>query len=113
MPEVLPFIDEKVKTVNRNYRLFQNIPNPVNVKVPCPYGLISSTLIVFELPQSEFVTLKIYNVDGTEVATILAAECQAGTHAYRWNAAGQPDGLYYYRLQAGAFVETKSFILLS
>jgi len=85
-----------------NFKLFQNYPNPFN----------PSTTISFNLPLRSHVTLKIFDLIGREVATIVSEELQAGNHSQQWNAANMPSGIYFYRLQAGLFTETKKLILL-
>lgn len=76
--------------------LLQNYPNPFN----------PSTRIEFSLPASEHVTLRIFNILGAEVATLLAKDLGAGEHSVEWNASGFASGVYFCRLQAGE----KSFI---
>jgi len=56
--------------------------------------------------------LKVYDVLGNEVATLLNEEKPAGTYELTWNATNLPSGVYFYRIQAGSFVETKKMILL-
>jgi len=82
--------------------LFQNYPNPFN----------PSTAIEFTLPQSGFVTLKIYNIIGEELATLVSDRLTAGNYKYDWNASGLASGVYLYCLEAGAFKQTKKLILL-
>jgi Secretion system C-terminal sorting domain len=86
----------------RSYRLNQNYPNPFN----------PSTTITFTLPLRSFVSLKVFDLIGREVATIVSEEMQAGNYTRQWNASDLPSGTYFYRLQAGSFVETKKLILL-
>jgi hypothetical protein len=84
-----------------HFVLFQNYPNPFN----------PSTSMCFHLPQSSFVTLKIYNLLGQEIETIINEQRFAGTHEINWTARGVPSGIYFYRLIAGEYVDTKKFIL--
>ncbi len=84
------------------YSLFQNHPNPFN----------PSTSISFTLPSRSFVTLKIFDLLGREVSTIVSEELPAGDHSRQWNAEDFPSGVYFYRLQAGSFIETKKLVLL-
>jgi photosystem II stability/assembly factor-like uncharacterized protein len=84
------------------FSLKQNYPNPFN----------PSTTISFSLPSRSFVTLKIFDVMGREVATMVSEEMPAGIYSRQWNASGLPSGVYYYRLQAGAFVQTKNLVVL-
>lgn len=84
------------------YDLKQNYPNPFN----------PSTRITYVLPANQFVTLKIYNVIGQEIATLVRREQSAGSHMVVWNAANVSGGVYFYRLQAGSFAAVKRMILV-
>lgn len=84
------------------YSLSQNYPNPFN----------PATTISFTLPSSSYTTLKVFDLLGSEVAVILAEELQAGKYSEHWNASGIPSGVYFYRLQAGQFTESRKLILL-
>jgi hypothetical protein len=86
----------------REFLLKQNYPNPFN----------PATSIEFSLPQSGLVTLKIFNLLGEEVATLLNEVRPSGTYRIGWNASGSPSGVYFCQLQAGDFTETKKLILL-
>jgi 1,4-alpha-glucan branching enzyme len=83
------------------YRLDQNYPNPFN----------PSTLISYQLPANSFVTLKVYDVLGREVATLVNENQWAGVHKVEFN---KPlaSGVYFYRIEAGKFVESKKMVLL-
>jgi hypothetical protein len=85
-----------------DYVLSQNYPNPFN----------PSTTISFTLPLRSFVSLKVFDLLGRGVATIVSDELSAGTYTRQWNAANISSGIYFYRLQAGKYVETKRLILL-
>jgi hypothetical protein len=88
--------------LSQNYRLLQNYPNPFN----------PSTTISFNLPTKSFVTLKIYDIIGREVATLVNDDLIAGSYTRRWNAVNMSSGLYFYRLQIGSITETKKLVLL-
>ncbi|TNF45926.1 MAG: T9SS type A sorting domain-containing protein, partial [Bacteroidetes bacterium] len=79
----------------------QNYPNPFN----------SKTTIKYSVPESSKVVLKIYNLLGKEIETIVNEQKPAGTYEVTWNAAGFPNGIYFYRLQAGDFLFTRKMIL--
>lgn len=85
-----------------SFSLGQNYPNPFN----------PSTTIEFSLPRSSYTTLKIFNLLGEEVAILVSQEILAGTHKVAWDATNIPSGIYFYRLQAGKFTETKKLIML-
>jgi hypothetical protein len=86
----------------RQFILRQNYPNPFN----------PSTTIAFSLPSKSFITLKIYDVIGREIATVVSEELGEGSYVRQWNAHGISSGVYFYRIRAGYFVETKKMILL-
>jgi len=86
----------------QGFLLSQNFPNPFN----------PSTTISFSLPGSSDVSLKIFNLLGEEVATLVSGKMDAETHTVQWEATGQPSGVYFYRLRAGDFLETKKLLLL-
>jgi hypothetical protein len=88
-------------TVPTAYEVSQNYPNPFN----------PSTTIDFAMPERGQVTLKIYNLLGQEVATLINGELSAGRHGVQWNAAGVASGVYLYQLKAGSFVETRKLTL--
>jgi len=85
-----------------NYSLAQNYPNPFN----------PSTLINFTLARSSFVTLKIYNILGNEVTTLVNKVIPGGNHEVKFDATGLSSGVYLYSLTAGDFVETKKMLLM-
>ncbi len=84
------------------YKLAQNYPNPFN----------PATTIEFALPTSAFITLKVYNLLGEEVATLVAEKREAGIHRISWDARGLASGVYLYRVEAGEFIQTKKLILM-
>ncbi len=59
-----------------------------------------------------YVTLKVYNSLGQEVATLVNGENQAGEHHVRWDASNMPSGMYFYRLQIGGWVQARSMMLV-
>ncbi len=85
-----------------NFSLEQNYPNPFN----------PSTKIKYSIPTSEFVTLKVYDVLGNEVATLLNEDKPAGSYSVEINAANLSSGIYFYRMQTKNSIETKKMILL-
>ena len=86
----------------RDYRLDQNFPNPFN----------PLTKIEYSIPQSSEVEIKVFDVLGNELETLINEEKPAGTYEITWDATNLPSGVYFYQLRAGSFVETKKMILL-
>lgn len=82
------------------FELMQNYPNPFN----------SNTSISFFLPQSEYVSLKLYNIRGEVVYTLVNEMRTAGQHSIDFDGTHLPDGLYFYKINAGSFVDTKQLI---
>jgi minor extracellular serine protease Vpr len=95
------------ETLPQSYQLYNNYPNPFN----------PSTVIGYQLPKSTSVQLKVYDILGREVSILVNEFQLAGTYKIIFNAnnAGGyalPSGVYFYRLQAGTFSQTKKFVLL-
>lgn len=84
------------------FLLRQNYPNPFN----------PGTTINFSLSKSGFTTLKIYDVVGRIVATLVSEPLEAGPHTASWSAANHPSGIYFCQLKSGDFVQTKKMVLM-
>ncbi len=100
-PGVTGILDDIAK-LPKSYRLLQNYPNPFN----------PSTNITFNLKESGLVTLKIYDILGQEVVTLLNKVLPAGLHSVNFDAAGLQSGTYIYRIQSNNFTAAKKMILL-
>jgi hypothetical protein len=85
-----------------NFNLYQNYPNPFN----------PSTTIKYSIPNSEFVTLKVFDVLGNEVATLVNGEKPAGKYEVEFEGENISSGVFFYTIKAGSFVETKKMIML-
>ena len=101
-PNTITAIDPRSDVIPTTFELSQNFPNPFN----------PSTQIRFALPNSQFTTLKIYDALGQEIATWVSENLTAGEYQIEWNAGDAPGGVYFYRLSAGKFSETKKLVLL-
>ena len=84
------------------YKLEQNYPNPFN----------PNTTIKYTIPSQSFVQLKVYDVLGNEVATLVDEEKSIGSYTVSFNALNIPSGVYFYSLTAGDFTQTKKMILM-
>ncbi len=84
------------------FSLNQNYPNPFN----------PTTAIEFQLPKESFVTLKVYNILGFEMATLVTEQKPAGVHKINFNASELPSGMYIYKISAGSFEQTRKMMLL-
>jgi aminopeptidase N len=85
-----------------HFELDQNYPNPFN----------PTTNLRFTIADFRFVTVKVYDILGKEVATLVNGEMNPGRYTVRWDAGNLPSGVYFYRLQAGQFAETKKLVLM-
>ena len=85
-----------------SFELLQNYPNPFN----------PSTMINFTLSQRSFVTLKIFNVLGKEIATLINSQKEPGTYIVNFNAGKLSNGVYFYKLTAGNYSSVKKMILM-
>lgn len=98
---------EEAAEIPSDFALEQNYPNPFNPE----------TVIKFSLPESRFISLKIYNILGQEVRTLINREFQAGNHTIVWNGKDNygksaAAGVYFYRIDAGEFTAVKKMILM-
>jgi hypothetical protein len=85
----------------KEFSLAQNYPNPFN----------PTTVINYEQPENGFVTLKIYDILGKEITTLVNEFREAGSYNVEFNASKLSSGLYFYKLQTGSFVSTKKMVL--
>ena len=94
--------DEEDAPMPGDFALFQNYPNPFN----------ATTVIRYSLPQASNVKIAIYDLLGRKVETLVQGEQPAGYHQATWNADEASSGLYFYRIQAGEYAETRKMVLL-
>jgi ligand-binding sensor domain-containing protein len=95
-------ISSNEKEMPLGFALSQNYPNPFN----------STTNISFSLPLKSFISLKIYDITGRDVSTLVSEELSAGNYSRIWNGTNSSSGVYIYQVRVGAFTETKKLILL-
>jgi len=102
VPGAATSVEEIPGTVPSRFALEQNYPNPFN----------PSTTIQFAVAGNSFVSLKVYNLLGQELSTLVSEQLAPGKYSVHWDGSGFPSGVYVYRLQSGAFVETRRLVLL-
>lgn len=95
-------VESDYSIVPDKFEVYQNFPNPFN----------PSTTIRWQMPEAGFVTLKIYDVLGREVITLINEELNAGSHQINFNAYNYSSGVYFYQLKTENYIETKKMILL-
>jgi len=93
---------EKISPILSEYTLFQNFPNPFN----------PSTTIKYQLSQTSYVTLQVYDILGRVVTTLVHETKQAGFYSMEFNAASLSSGIYFYKLTAGTFTQTRYMMLV-
>jgi hypothetical protein len=94
-------VNENTELPNE-FHLSQNYPNPFN----------PSTTISFSIPSQSYVSLKVFDALGREVSVLVSQELTAGTYSHQWTSTGLPSGVYFYRLQAGNFSESRKLVLV-
>jgi hypothetical protein len=100
-------VEEANQKMPESYTLNQNYPNPFNPVTTIQYGL----------PKESNVTIRVYDIEGKLIKTLIEAHQGAGYHAIQWNAAGYPTGIYFYRIQVdnstnGGFQQIRKMMLL-
>ena len=93
---------EEAKSVPREFVLNQNYPNPFN----------ATTTFTFSVVETRNVSLRIYDIQGREIETIIDKELQPDNYSFPWNARSYASGTYFFRLIAGSFISTKKLVLL-
>jgi hypothetical protein len=102
LSEMITSIDPVAGELPNEFLLQQNYPNPFN----------PSTTIRYQLPKASHVTLTVYDLLGKEAATLVNGMEEPGYESVEWNAAGVASGVYFCRLQAGDFVQTRKLLVL-
>ncbi|HSW54683.1 MAG TPA: T9SS type A sorting domain-containing protein [Ignavibacteriaceae bacterium] len=101
--EVDKIMDVQEKSnFSNNYYLFQNYPNPFN----------PTTIILYAVSSMQFVTLKVYDMLGNEIASLVKEEKQPGTYEVEFDGTDLSSGIYFYQMKAGGFMQTKKMIIL-
>ncbi len=103
---------EKSTISQNNEKAAQIVPDKIALEQNFPNPFNPTTTINYQLPEKNYVTLKIYDILGNQVKTLVDQEVEAGYHSVRWNASGLASGVYFCRLNTGSFVSTKKLLLL-
>jgi hypothetical protein len=90
------------RQIPSSYKLYQNYPNPFN----------PSTTIKFDIPKFSNVLVKIYDLTGREVLTLVNEKLNAGSYSLKWDASVYSSGIYFYKIEAESFADTKKMILV-
>jgi phosphatidylserine/phosphatidylglycerophosphate/cardiolipin synthase-like enzyme len=99
--DVLLHVDGSSDVVPAEYALEQNFPNPFN----------PATTVRFSVADARFVTLKIFDILGREIATLVNEQLRPGNYSIQWNGSSLSSGVYFYRIEAGNFRQTKKMLL--
>lgn len=101
LSQVIVSVDQSLGNIPEKFTLAQNYPNPFN----------PSTTIKFQIPATSFVELKVFDLLGREIATLVNEEKSPGSYETTFDSKGLSSGVYFYRIKAGEFVQTKKLIL--
>jgi hypothetical protein len=99
---IITDVDDVTFDIIQSYHLFQNFPNL----------FYPTTTIKYQITESNFIILKVYDILGREITTLVQGEKTVGSYEVEFDATALPSGTYFYRLQAGNFVETKKMVLM-
>lgn len=102
LDEIVTGVENLPVQIPNEFKLTQNYPNPFN----------PTTSISYELPAADFVSLKVFNLLGKEVASLVSEKQNAGSYKVEFNAASLASGIYFYKLQAGSFTSIKKMTLI-
>jgi hypothetical protein len=94
-------VDDQPSSIPAEFKLSQNYPNPFNAR----------TAIEYSLPRDSHVRIVVYNLLGQNIETLVDQGQTAGNHLTVWNADDVPTGVYFYRIEAGEFTQTRKMLL--
>lgn len=100
--DIVTSVNNDENNLSKSFQLFQNYPNPFN----------PITKIKFSIPKPEIVQIKVYNILGKEIKTLLSEHKITGTYEVEFDASNLPSGVYFCRMVSGRYAETKKMILL-
>jgi len=102
LSEVITGVEKNKNNLPTSFSLWQNYPNPFN----------PVTTISFSIPKTGFVTLKVYDILGRDIATLVKEYRPAGNYSIKFDGSKTTSGVYFYRLQSGNYTETKKLLLI-
>ena len=115
-PPIVDVVSDYQGVTPQSFELYQNYPNPFNSSTKIKYTI--PNVIAGETKQSHLVTIKVYDVLGDEIVTLVNEEKPAGSYEVGFDATGLPSGIYFYRLQVyapgsiGSYIETKKMVIV-
>ena len=104
----LDWMDEQAMRADDDHQLIRS--HSLDPAYPNPFN--PTTTIEFSIPQSEFVTVKVYNIVGNEITTLINDELSIGNHSIQWDGSHRPSGVYFVKIESGGFVQTRKMVLL-
>lgn len=99
---VITSVKDNENSMPKEFMLYNNYPNPFN----------PTTKIKYAVPKASLVTLKVYDILGREIITLINEEKSPGNYEVEFNATNLPSGVYFYKMQAGSYSETKKMVLM-
>ena len=106
-----PLITEQDANINK-FRLSQNYPNPFNPVTKIKFDIPSHLSFPNAPIGNPLVTLKVYDIIGKEISTLINEQLQPGTYETEWDGSNYPSGVYFYKLTAGDFIDTKRMMMI-
>jgi hypothetical protein len=123
MPEVFEDVNPSFQLFPYNMRIVKNggvgveeleqIPNQVVLHQNYPNPFNPTTTIAFSIPRPDLVSIKVYNIVGDEITTLINDELSIGNHSIKWDGSLQPSGVYFVQIESSGFVQTRKMVLLN
>jgi photosystem II stability/assembly factor-like uncharacterized protein len=105
-------LNKNIDNIPTAFKLYQNYPNPFNPVTKIKFDISQSVILKNEVTKNPFITLKIFDILGHEVATLINEELKPGSYENEWNATDYPSGIYFYQLSEGEFSDKKKLVLI-
>jgi hypothetical protein len=107
-----PALTLPLNTVTQIVNMLKDIPNSYSIQQNYPNPFNPSTTISYSIPKAGYVTIKVYDILGKEISTLVNEEKSIGSYEVRFNGANLSSGVYFYRMKAGGFIEVKKLMLM-